>query len=105
MPQSRGRDPVSDLEARIAEVVAGHVLVSFDPEYFDAHCGCGLVIEAIHPLNAANESRPHSAHLAAMLAPVIREREAEAWDKGADLASRIYPLDYDGSNPYRSSDV
>lgn len=77
---------MSDLEARIVDAIHW------------VHLPKGGVKDQFVRLDA------NAAHaVAELLAPLIREREAEAWDKGADLASRIYPLDYDGSNPYRSN--
>lgn len=96
-------DPMTTLEARIAEVLGAH-----NPEahyYIDGggeghmECrGCDGKWASFHGFYA---------HQAAMLAPLIREHEAEAWDKGHldgdtyQYFGGMYPKN---PNPYRSND-
>lgn len=88
---------MSTLEARIAEVIAGHQLVGISL-HEDAHCtgsGCGWAPTSSFLFPTAG----HRAHVARMLAPLIREAQAEAWDVAANCAPEYMP-----ANPYRSND-
>lgn len=74
---------MSTLEARIAEVLAGHQLVGISL-HEDAHCtgsGCGWTPTSSFLFPTAD----HRAHVAQMLAPAIREAQAEALREAADL--------------------
>lgn len=66
---------MSTVETRIAEVLAAHSY-HIEPDYMRAVstivCNCG---------NRYGLGESHRAHQAAALAPVIREREAEALEK------------------------
>lgn len=66
---------MSDLEARIAEVLAVHAAKRPWSDAGVMRCSCTerFVAEFVHQQNAL-----HRTHLAAMLAPVIREAQAEA---------------------------
>lgn len=74
---------MSTLEARIAEVIAGHQLVGISL-HEDAHCagsGCGWTPTSSFLFPTAD----HRAHVAQMLAPAIREAQADLVDVLADL--------------------
>ena len=91
---------MSDLEARIAEVLLEHAYAGMDGQYAD-RCKCGW---------AGNGDAQPAKHQAAMLAPVIREREAEAWDACVHAADKQWTIGHTSAqllrnaNPYRSSD-
>lgn len=63
---------MSDLEARIAEVLGAHQLHGLS-EGVGTECVCGW-----ESPSRGIDREAHGTHVAAMLAPVIREREAEA---------------------------
>lgn len=99
---------MSTLEARIAEVLAGHQLVGISL-HKDAHCtgsGCGWTPTSSFLFPAAD----HRTHVAAMLAPVIREREAAAWDACVREADNRWHIGHASAaklraeNHYRSND-
>lgn len=103
---------MSTLETRIAEVLAAHDFRI--KEEIGAHVGVKTIVCNCGNRYGLGES--HRAHQAAALAPVIREREAEAWDKGWDAGNdhgydayqveRGYvPIERaENTNPYRSND-
>ncbi|OIH86004.1 hypothetical protein BLJ79_04205 [Arthrobacter sp. UCD-GKA] len=70
---------------------------------------CGKTIGGAFPTIEALEKHHFAEVIAAMLAPVIREREAEAWDKGAGEALHHVGLTFNrqselrNHNPYRRS--
>lgn len=88
------------LEARVAAVLAHNRCRANNPK-------------ADHPIwgyltfseDQREFLRGQQAQAVAELMPLIAEAQAEAWDEGADLANRIYPLDYDGANPYRADNL
>lgn len=73
---------MSDLEARIAEVLTEH-----DPHFpFDdgaTHCDCGQWRD-----DSCMQDINHRLHVAAMLAPVIAEAKVEALREAADKFQR-----------------
>lgn len=69
---------MSDIEARIAEVLAGHIERKTLDDYCDG-CSCGW---------KAGLADAHEEHAAAMLAPVIGEAKAEALREAADKFQR-----------------
>lgn len=85
---------MSDLEARIAKVLGAHTWQSVDIQgRIECHCGQSGI------------TGDHDAHQAAMLSPLVREREAEVWDEALETMNPadayyegIYPV-----NPYRSN--
>lgn len=102
-------DTMSTLEARIAEVLAAH-----NPEahyynddgddHMECH-GCDGKWASFHGFYA---------HQAAMLAPLIREAQAEAWEEGRDepqdccgmCPAKMCPWDDGGkgpTNPYKAT--
>lgn len=101
------------LETRIAEVLAAsdaeHSVkkaeqMNTDYPHFWCSCGVQTIGRGKFPEHVRQAS-------AAALAPVIREQEAEAWDKGKQRGLRIADYDYganpvfpDLTNPYRSND-
>ena len=80
----------TDLEARIAEVVAQALELDDDEGVFYTVAPC-----------------EHPALIAAALAPAIREAQAEAYDKGfldGDLHQYFDGMHPRKPNPYRSND-
>ena len=98
---ARGRDPVSDLETRIADVLSEHMDgkrtfegVATDHEHLiTVRCPCGWTQPNVPFLKVAPVIA-WQAHVAEALAPVIREREEVAWDEG-------YVCLQVGINPYK----
>lgn len=95
---------MTTLEARIAEVLAAH-----NPEahyYIDGggeghmECrGCDGKWASFHGFYA---------HQASMLAPVIREAQAEAWDECVHIYDSMVCLDCEPNaptNPYRADNL
>lgn len=66
--------PPSDLEGRIAEVLAGHGRIRCATRVDPNRCTCGD--EVGWTLD------DYDAHLAAQLAEVVKQAQAEAWDEG-----------------------
>lgn len=97
---------MTTLEARIAEVIAGHQLVGISL-HEDAHCtgsGCGWTPTSSFLFPTAD----HRAHVAQMLAPVIREAQAEAWDECVHVYDSMVCLDCEPNaptNPYRADNL
>ena len=95
---------MSDLEARIAEVLANHMM------RHAGQCVCGwrLTYGSHKPLKTEHEAARE--HVTSMLAPVIREREAEAWDACVHAADKQWTIGHTSAqllrnaNPYRSND-
>lgn len=100
---------MSDLEARIAEVLGTHTpeVIYYNAEEGHVSChGCDWT--------GASFSGFYD-HQAAMLAPVIREREAAAWAEGrsacdrewSEITSGVSAHDmgsaHETPNPYRSN--
>lgn len=101
---------MSTLEARIAEVIAGHWSASThtDREPFVDKCdGCGAVVRTWGESHGTWRDSPLASHQAAMLAPVITSSNAKAWHEGFNDGKRQDAEGEDGprfTNPYRSND-
>ena len=99
---------MSDLEALIAEVLDGHQR----EESGDWFRGSWVVITSCSCEKdyGVTDDEEYRAHVAAMLAPVIREREAEAWDACVHAAGKQWTIGHTSAqllrntNPYRSND-
>lgn len=91
---------MSTLETRIAEVLAAHSIGAFSGDSTACQCDRTWRKNADHRAHATEA-------LAAALAPVIAEAQAEAYEKG-HLDGDLYQY-FDGMhprkpNPYRSND-
>lgn len=101
---------MSDMEQKITAVLAEHFCKDQWTGYnHDENgpgplrhrwaCQCGVT--------GSNEQRPHRAHVAAVLAAVVRDAQTEAWDKGYAAAfyaiPDVTPPEYvdHTPNPYR----
>lgn len=76
---------MTDFQAAIAEVLAAHWSVSTHTDrkpYVDKCDGCGAVVLTWDTSMDAKDAL--SAHQAAMLAPIIRDAQAEALREAAD---------------------
>lgn len=108
---------MKDIEARIAEVLAAHDKFTYDAEHRETTCaGCGWAITNVmnpdHEDKFHDRKRVHQAQvIAAALAPVIREREAEAWETGHQAGWEEHEnpgpfvndyWDSEAPNPYRN---
>lgn len=105
-----GAAPTPTIETRIAEVVSDHSIGAFSGDSTACRCDRTWRKNAEHRAHATEA-------LAAVLAPVIREQEAEAWGAGVATALNHAILNEDGitlrlehldgrpwANPYRSND-
>lgn len=128
MTAKNARYPMNtDLEARIAEVLAAHEDHVFvhgkkgEKPDWSTRCVCGVELFSSdhspeHTMRPGQSyaTSAFAAHQAAMLAPLIREAQAEAWDKGCGAGDAygyqrnefehqyIDQLDTP-ANPYRSA--
>lgn len=101
---------MSDLEARIAEVVGAHVPSG-------TIVACGGCSHDRHDLDNGDgsqvdtwDARWHdfADHLAEVLAPVIREAQAEAWGDCVHVYDSMVCLDCEPNaptNPYRADNL
>ncbi|MFI8412834.1 hypothetical protein ACIGB6_10190 [Paeniglutamicibacter gangotriensis] len=112
---------MSDLEARIAEVLVAHGQhdYRFNGGNWSDNCACGFKLFGIdyspeHKVfpGTSYADCAHAAHQTAMLAPAIREREIDVWDEcdnawtAAHKMSNYDPWEFlpDG-NPYRADNL
>ena len=96
---------MSDIENRIAEVLLGHYLLhrKFGGEVI---CECGARIGSYRKDQFPTILKDHAAHQAAMLAPLITEAQADAWDEGGEAYVSFTESQHLGidppANPYEA---
>lgn len=95
--------PTPALETRIAEVLAAHSIGAFSGDSTACQCDRTWRKNADH--------RKHLTEaLAAVLAPVIADAQAEAWDACVHAADKQWTIGHTSAqllrntNPYRSND-
>lgn len=107
-----GDNPMSDLEARIAEVLNEHTLHLLSPATDDPNgpweveCNCNM--PPVTSEGFFDGEKKFAAHQAAMLLPVIREAQAEAWDECVHIYDSMVCLDCEPNaptNPYRADNL